>query len=355
MARLLKERKKSQGLPPGSLVYIGKYNKPVPIQFFLTNYTKDVIHNSVEDSLEDCVRAARDRSKTSWLDVQGLSDSKRIDDIGKQFGIDKLWLEDVLNTDHRPKMEELDDLLFMIVKSVHLNADYTIEYEQISIFKGDSFVISFQEQKQDIFNSVRDRLEKSVGKLRAAKADYLFYALIDCVVDNYFGVLESLGSRIDQYEKEIIKDVESFDPNVVIKTKNEIINLKRSTIPIRDAISKIIKSKQGDIQKDNFKYFQDILDNTYQIIDVIDGYREMLNGLMSSYQNNMNIKNNEVVKTLTIYASIFIPLTFVVGIYGMNFEHMPELKWQYGYHMIWAVMLILSGGMLIYFKRKKWF
>jgi magnesium transporter len=277
-------------------------------------------------------------------------------DVGEKFGIHALWLEDVLNTDHRPKVEELDNLMFMIMKipSISKAKGNRVNFEQISIFLGKTFVISFQEHATDTFLSIKERLHKALGNIRFSKEDYLFYALIDRVVDDYYDVVENLGARVEALDEELRENFKGFDANQIILLRNEFLYLRKAALPIRDALKSILASKESEIDPKNKRYFRDAYDHAIHIVDAIDGYRELLRGQVDSYQNGLNLRMTEVMKVLTIFASIFAPLTFIAGIYGMNFKNMPELEWEYGYYFSLGLMLAVGLSLLYYFKRKDW-
>ena len=357
MARFLKTRSKVLGLHPGSLVYIGEKGDKEKININLINYTKDSFFESHSATLEKCIENVKDESQITWIEFQGLSDKAVIEEIGNQFGIHRLWLEDVLNTDHRPKVEELDNMLFSIIKyvSTEQKAERTcIKVSQTSIFFGKSFVLSFHDTKADIFEPVKERLRKSIWKIRSLKADYLFYALIDLLIDQYYVTLEKMGNVFEDLEERVTSHINKLNPIDILSLKGEFLYLRKTAFPVKEALNKIIISNHPWIEKKNLRYFRDIQDHTIQIIEVIDYYNELTTSLMDFYQNTINRKMNEIMKVLTIFAAIFIPLTFIVGIYGMNFKFMPELNWKYGYLLVWALIFLVSGGMILLFKKRKW-
>ena len=357
MARFLKTRTKVLGLHPGSLIYIGEKGGKEKININLINYTKDSFFESHSATFEKCVESVKDKTQITWIEFQGLSDKKVIEEIGNQFGIHRLWLEDVLNTDHRPKVEELDNMLFSIIKYIYTERkDNTmlIRSAQTSIFFGEDFVLSFHDTKGDIFEPVKERLRKSIWKIRQRKADYLFYSLIDLLIDQYYVALEKMGDYFEELEERVTTNIGKLNPVDILSLKGEFLYLRKTAFPVKEALHKIIISNHPWIEKKNLRYFKDILDHTIQIIEVIEYYNELTTSLMDFYQNTINRKMNEIMKVLTIFAAIFIPLTFIVGIYGMNFKFIPELDWKYGYFMIWVLIFVVSGGMIILFKKKKW-
>jgi len=358
MARFLKTRTKVLGLHPGSLVYVGDSGDEKKVHINLINYTKDSFFESQSATLEKCIESAKDNSQITWIEFQGLSDKSIIEEIGNQFGIHRLWLEDVLNNDHRPKVEEMDNMLFSIIKYVSdekKNDKIYVRVSQTSIFFGSHFVLSFYGKKDDIFEPIKERLRKSIWKIRSAKADYLFYTLIDLLIDQYYIVLENMGDYFEALEEKVTSNINKLNPVDILSLKGEFLYLRKTAFPVKEALNKIIISNHPWIEVNNLRYFKDIQDHVTQIIEVIDYYNELTTSLMDFYQNTINRKMNEIMKVLTIFAAIFIPLTFIVGIYGMNFDFMPELKWKYGYLLVWGIIAMVSGGMILLFKKKNWF
>jgi len=327
------------------------------VQINLINYNKDSIEESTSSTLEKCVKNAKDPSTVTWIEFQGLKDKNVIEEIGNQFGIHRLWLEDVLNMDHRPKIEEMDNMLFAIIKLVNLNMEkgrLRLDVCQTSLFFGRGFVLSFNDTKDDFFAPVKERIRKSVWKIRTLQADYLFYALIDYLVDQYYLVLEPMEDYFDDLEDRVTANIDKVRPLDIIALKGEFLYLRKTIFPIKEALNKVISHKHPWIEEQNIRYFQDLQDHIAQIIEVADYYNELTTSLMDFYQNTVNSKMNEIMKVLTLFASLFIPLSFIVGIYGMNFKFMPELEWKYSYLFIWVIILLISGIMFIFFKRKKW-
>ena len=352
--RFLRTRKKSKGLPPGSIIAHPKTEHNVTIE--MINYTANEISQKVINSIDECLDDVKNTDTITWINIRGLSDGKIIQEIGETFGIHALWLEDVLNTDHRPKLEELDDIIFCIIKAVDYNKRIPkyVSFEQISLFLGNHFVISFQEHPEDVYKPVVNRLKKKKGRIRESRADYLFYALVDSIVDEYYIVLEGLGSEIEKLEETIF---ENFDGNIykeISRLRNELIYLRKSASPIRDVLNQCIKTEKPEVQNKTKKYFKDAYDHIVQCVDTIDSYSQMLDSARDAFSSMQSNKMNEVMKVLTIFAAIFIPLTFIAGIYGMNFEHMPELKWPWGYAFAWVLMISVGIGLALYFKIKKW-
>ncbi|MDE0150907.1 MAG: magnesium/cobalt transporter CorA [Bdellovibrionales bacterium] len=357
MARLLKTRTKVIGLHPGALVFVDESGDTETIQINLIDYNKDSIKESTSATLDECVKRAKDPSTVTWIEFQGLRDKNIIEEIGNQFGIHRLWLEDVLNMDHRPKIEEMDNMLLAIIKLANLELKKgrpRLKMSQTSLFFGKGFVLSFNDTKDDFFAPVKERIRQSVWKIRTLQADYLFYALIDFLIDQYYLVLEPMEDYFDQIEDQVTMNINKITPLDIMSLKGEFLYLRKTVFPIKEALNKVISHEHPWIEEQNIRYFQDVQDHIVQIVEVADYYNELTTSLMDFYQNTVNSKMNEVMKVLTLFASLFIPLTFIVGIYGMNFKFMPELEWKYSYPLIWVIILVISATMFLFFKRKKW-
>lgn len=290
----------------------------------------------------------------NWVNLDGLEDRAIIEKIGEHFALHSLLIEDI-TCDHQPKVEEFENYLFFTLKMLYRIEDNKIDYEQISFVLGRDYLLSFQEKEGDLFGPLRDRLRLDQGRVRKKKADYLLYRLIDIIVDNYYVVLDSIGQQIEDIEDDIYKDSSSVQFRKIQHLKKELIYLRKALFPLRDAMSKLIKDESGFIDSTNARFFSDIYNHVAHLIDSLDTYRDLTSGLMDIYINTLNTRMNEVMKVLTVISTIFIPLTFIVGVYGMNFDFMPELHWKLGYAGVWGVMLLVVIGMIRYFKYKKWF
>ena len=344
---------KEVGLPPGSLVHVGEKKIERPI-ITLVDYDIEHLETSHDISIEEA-RSAKETPTVSWINLSGIHDISLIEQFGKQFGIHNLALEDILNTQHRPKVEELDGYALIILKMIFFaDETQTIEAEQISFIVGPQCVITFQEREGDVFDGVRDRLQRSNGRIRQRGTDYLAYALIDSIVDSYFEILERVGDRLASLEEELVRNPEQSTLSLVHHYKRELLKLRKSIWPLREVINELYKEEPAFIDEGTRVFLRDLYDHTIQIVDTIEIFRDTVTGLQDLYMSAVGNRMNEIMKVLTIMASIFIPLTFVAGIYGMNFEYIPELKWRWGYFGVWGVMIACVMGMLVYFKRKKW-
>lgn len=351
--RNIRKHSAKAGLPPGALVLVGD-QKEERVTIELIDYSEDVASETevidvgfLEESLHT--------STVSWVNINGIHNTEAIDAIGKVYGIHNLVLEDILNTDHRPKVEPFEDYVFFTMKMMWYNEEDELEREQISIVFGKPYVLCFQERKGDIFDPIRERIRTNSGLIRKKGSDYLVYRLIDTVVDNYFIIIERIEERVEDLEELITADTDDDHTRTIQHLKREIITLKRALLPLREAVSGLEKGVSDLVHSDNEKYFRDVYDHLIQIADNLETNREVLSGLMDMQMANMSNRMNQVMKVLTVIATIFIPLTFIAGIYGMNFDNMPELHFKYGYHTVWAVMLVVFVLMLVFFRRKKWF
>jgi magnesium transporter len=353
MLQLFKKSSQKAGLPPGSPVHVGERKaeevKITLIDYDQTNYEEREIE-TIEESLP-----FKETPTVTWINIDGLHEVNIIEKIGGHFGLHPLVQEDIVHTGQRPKFENLDEHIFVILKMFHYREDVDeVEAEQVSIILGSNFVISFQEQEGDTFNFVRDRLRKSKGRIRRMGPDYLAYALIDSIVDNYFSLLERYGEKIEVLEEELTANPSIETLNTIHHFKKEIMLLRRSVWPLREVIGGLQREESSLIGDAIMVFIRDLYDHTIQVIDSIDTLQEILSGLQDLYLSSVSNKMNEVMKVLTIFASIFIPLTFMAGIYGMNFEFMPELKVRWAYPALWVAMITVALGLLTFFRRRKW-
>ncbi|MDP3353040.1 MAG: magnesium/cobalt transporter CorA [Flavobacteriaceae bacterium] len=345
---------KKSGLPPGTLIHIGK-KRANQVQMSVIDYTESSYNESECKKIDDCF-SYRDTTTTSWINIDGIHNTEIIEALGNHYGHHPLLMEDILNTLSRPKLEEYDDYLFLNLKMLGISKDQkSIISEQVSLILGKNYVISFQEQPGDVFDSIRIRIRESKGNIRKRKADYLFYRIIDTVVDNYFFIVEHLSERIENLEDLVLKSQTTDLLHQIQDLKTQLIQIRKAISPLREAVSLLQKDEVKFIHKNTNQYFRDVYQNLIQVSESIDIYREMTKNLMDLYQSGINNRMNQVMQVLTVIATIFIPLTFIVGIYGMNFDNIPELHWKYGYFFTWGIMISVVLFMLKYFKRKKWF
>lgn len=353
MPRFIKRTSKKAGLPPGTLVHIGE-RKTERVRITLIDYDETQFKQEEVATVEECF-PFKDKPTVTWINIDGLHDVQVIEKIGQHFDLHPLLLEDILNTEQRPKMEDFGDYIFLVVKMLYYD-DQTerVEAEQVSLILGSSWVISFQERPGDVFNAVRERIQKGKGRIRKMGADYLAYSLLDAIVDNYFIIMEKFGDRIEDTETELAISPTRQTLQAIRTIKREMIFLRKSVWPLRELVSSLERGESPLIHESIGVYLRDVYDHTIQVIDTVESFRDMISGMLDIYLSSISNRMNEVMKVLTIFAAIFIPLTFVVGIYGMNFEYIPELRWHWGYFGILAIMASIAGVMLFYFKRKRW-
>ncbi|MCO6500531.1 MAG: magnesium/cobalt transporter CorA [Vicingus serpentipes] len=344
---------KKAGLPPGTLIHVGK-KKSEHSKITIYHYNEKTF-SELEFNEAEKIKTPNDNSLVTWLNLDGIHKIELIEAIGKQYNLHALSLEDVLNTNHRPKAEFYQKYVLFTLKmlGIHRSGNKLV-LEQVSFILGQDYLISFQEQEGDVFDGVRDRIKLSKGKIREKKADYLLYALIDSVIDNYYIIIEHFSDTIEKLEEQVLENPDENTLTEIQHIKRQFITLRRSVYPLREAISSLLKDDSDLIEEDNQKYLRDLYDHTIHIIESIESQRDVISGLKDLYISELSNRMNNTMKVLTIIATIFIPLTFIAGIYGMNFEFMPELKWKWSYPIVWIIMVIISIGMLIYFKRRKW-
>ncbi len=345
------KRSKKAGLLPGSLIHVGhtytEKSKITLIRYNETSYSeKEISSPAMLDAPKD---------EITWITVDGLQDTELMEELGNIFKLHPLVLEDILNTNQRPKMEDYGDYLYVVLNNFTGADEVDLTSEQISIVLGRNFVLSFREKESAIFQPIRERLSCNKGRIRKAGADYLVHAIIDNIVDNYFIVLEALEEKIEFLEDDLVKRTTPVTLQAINKLKRELILLRKSLWPLREAISTLERLDSQLIGGSTGIYFKDIYDHVIAVIDSVETYRDMLSNMLDIYLSAVSNKLNEVMKVLTIIATLFMPLTFLAGIYGMNFKHMPELEWRWGYFIVLGIMLSVAMFMIFYFKRKKWF
>jgi magnesium transporter len=353
MPRFIKRTSEKTGLPPGALVHIGE-KRQEHTRITVMDYEGDRFVEQTPEDVES-VFPLRDAPSISWVNIDGVHDMAVIEKLGQHFLIHPLTLEDTVNTAQRPKFEEFDDYLYVVLKMLIYDDNAgRVRAEQVSLVLGHSFLISFQEAEGDVFDAVRERIRRGRGRIRRGGSDYLAYALIDCIVDHYFVALEHLGEKVEALEAQL--DVADGDNplNAIFRLKQDMIYLRKQLWPLRETLSRFHKTENPLVQEKNRVFFADVYDHLLQGIEVIESLRDVLSGLQDLYLSMTGQRMNEIMKVLTIIATIFIPITFVAGIYGMNFEIMPELKWRGGYFMVWGIFIVIAAVMLFYFKRRKW-
>ncbi|MCF8295909.1 MAG: magnesium/cobalt transporter CorA [Saprospiraceae bacterium] len=353
MTESSKNISKKTGLPPGALVHIGS-RKTDKVKISIIDYNANNYSESIVEKTEDCY-SFKDSDSVSWINIDGLHDIDSIDSLGQHFNLHRLLLEDVLNTNHRPKLEEFDNCLFVSLKMLGISKDgKSVVYEQISLVLGKNWLITFQEIEGDIFESLRQRLREKKGNIREKGADYLFYRIIDTIVDNYFIVTEHISEVIEGLEEKAINNPDDKLMQDIQQLKKQLINLRKAVNPLREIVASLEKDSSSLIHKGTVRYLRDVYEHIIHVNESIETERDMLGSIMDLYQTGVSNRMNKVMQVLTIIATIFIPMTFIAGVYGMNFDFMPELHWKYGYLGAWGIMLAVLAAMLAFFKRKRW-
>ncbi len=344
---------KKAGLPPGSLIYIGK-QKQGKTKITLTDYDKH------QFTIEECQHISdtfsyKNKHSVSWINIDGLHDTDMIFQIGNHFELHPLVLEDILNTKHRPKVEDFGHYLFLSVKMLSIHpTKKSITIEQVSFVLGKHWLITFQERQGDTFDIIRKRLADNTGKMRQLKEDYLFYRLLDTIVDHYFFIIEYFSEATEKLEEKILSYPDDKTLYDIQLLKKNLVQFRKSVVPLRELITSVQKDAPHFITENTNRYLHDVYEHIIHINESIEIQKDLLSSLMDLYMTGISNKMNQVMQVLTIIATIFIPLSFIAGVYGMNFDHMPELHWKYGYHAVWILMLGILITMLVYFKRKKW-
>ena len=353
MTTYTKKSPRKAGLPPGTLVHIGE-KEVEKTRITVMDYDEQTFQEKEVAAVEECFEF-KETSTVTWINVEGLHDVGIIEKLGNRFGLHPLIQEDILNTAERPKMEDYGDHIFLLLKVFVLgNRNHDEKIQQVSLVLGSNFVISFQEKESGVFDPVRDRIRKDKGRLRKLGPDYLAYALIDSIVDGYFGFLEKLSEEIEVLEDELVTDPKREILQKIHSLKREMIYIRKSVWPLREVVNGLERLETPLIKGTTDVYLRDVYDHTIQVIDSVETLRDVLSGMLETYLSSVSNRMNEVMKVLTIIATIFIPLTFIAGVYGMNFKFMPELEWRGGYFVIIGIMVAVAVVMLIFIRKKKW-
>jgi magnesium transporter len=353
LPRLLNKMSSKAGAAPGTLVHIGE-QRIEKVHITLVLYGPDTIEEHQVDTLDEAI-ALCDGSGFAWLNIDGIHDIDLIGGLGHHFDIHPLTQEDILNTAHRPKFEEFEHYAYIVLKMLRYDSAHRkVLTEQVSLLLTGKTLISLQESQGDVFDPVRARLHKGRGRIRKAGSDYLAYALIDAIVDHYFAILEQIGIQIEEIEEDALTDPTPEVLQRIHQMKREVLYLRKQVWPLREVVGVMAKEEPALIQDDTMIFLRDVHDHTIQIMETIESQRDILSGLLDIYMTGISNKMNEVMKVLTIMATIFIPITFIAGVYGMNFKYMPELEWPWGYGLVWGAMVAVVITMVLYFKNKKW-
>lgn len=357
MARLVKNRSIQRSLPPGGFNF-----ETLPSSAAITGhyikYNNDVLIEENFDATKLKSIETWDKNFKHWFHIEGFGQEEFLKLMRDTFNIPLFQMADVLNIDHHPKIEDLDDLLFFLLKSVDLNGGANQErlaFNHLGIFLGDHFVLTFSEKPVKVFDFVKERLRNKKGKIRERNEDFLFYSLIDAIVDHYFYVVEILGNEVEELEKIVFsEEVHKKMLPQLNRLKMEFLFLRKLTTPVDESVQ-LMNTLMPKLFDENIEdYLKDLQDHSKQLVSVIQGYYTMLNDVLQIYTANINLQTNRIITFLTLFTSIFIPLTFIVGVYGMNFKHMPELEWHFGYPLVWIINILIASGLIIFFRLKKW-
>jgi len=353
VSRLIKKISANAGMPPGSLIHIGdKRIEDTVITMMKYNLTE-----FEEKQIKDIsgFPSVDDSSSIIWINIDGIDDIEFIEDVGRHFNLNHLLLESILNTEQRPRFEDYEDYIFVLLKMFYYDdKKRQIVSEHVGLVFGDNFLLSFQERNQDVFDTIRNRIRKDIGRIRKSRADYLTYTLIDAIVDNYFIVIEKIDDHLEGIEENLLSSPDTEVTQKIHNLKREMLFLRKSAWPLREVVGAFERSDSKLVHRTTGIYLRDLYDHVIQVIEYIEIFQDMLSGLLDLYLSSVSNRMNEVMKVLTVISTIFIPLTFIAGVYGMNFTYMPELQQKMGYPIVLTVMIIIAIGMLIHFKKKKW-
>jgi magnesium transporter len=353
VGRFVRRQVKRSGSAPGTLVHTGE-QKMEKIRVRFLDYDAEALQEREVTSLRE-VWPLRDSPTVSWINVDGLHDLDLVQEVGEHFGLHPLVLEDLVHVGQRPKEEEYEGYVYVVLPMLSWNRDQgSLDDEQLSLILGPNWVMTFQERVGDVFEPVRERLRSAKGRIRTRGVDYLAYALIDAVVDRYYEVLEGVGDATEVLELQVLDDPTTDSMARLHHLKRELVALRRSVWPVRDVINGLLRAETPLIQAETRVFFRDVYDHSVQVIESVEALRDVVSGAIDLYLSNVSNRTNEVMKVLTIMASIFIPLTFMAGIYGMNFEYMPELAVRWAYPALWAAMILVAGGLVVFFRRRGW-
>lgn len=352
MPRLVRQASEKAGLPPGSLVYVGEQEMET-VKITVLDYDEEGVRERPVERVEEAF-PFREEPTVTWINVDGLHRSDILEKLGDHYGLHPLVLEDLMNTGQRSKLEDYDDYVFVVLRMLTVTSEGKLDDEQVSLILGPNYVMSFQEREGDVFDLVRERIRGGKGRIRRMGPDYLLYALVDVIVDHYFGILEVIGDRVEDLQEELVTDPTQDTLRRIHGLKRTLIELRRSVWPLRESVSRLQRGESDLVDKGTQVYLRDVYDHTVQVMDTVESQRDMVSGMLDIYLSSVSNRMNEVMKLLTVIATIFIPLTFIAGVYGMNFANMPELNVPWAYFVALGVMGVLGVIMGLYFWRKGW-
>lgn len=353
MARFYEYIAKKSGLPPGTLVHIGK-KMAGETRITVSAYGKDTVEEREARDIAE-VLPIKDESFVTWINIDGLHDTALMETLGNHFGFHPLFLEDILNTGTRPKIEDFESYMFLILKMLAETGNGArIESEQVSMIFGENYVITFQERTSDVFDRIRLSIRDAKARVRKERADYLAYLLVDAIVDDHFNALESMGERIEDIEEVLLTRPGEDTIRSIHRIKNEMLFLRKSVFPMREVVNYLERGESELIHPGTRIHFKDVYDHTVQIMDTFDTYRDIVSNMLDIYLSSLSNRMNQIMMLLTVFASIFIPLTFLAGVYGMNFDYLPGRDWRWSFHAFWAFSFLIGASLLFIFRKKKW-
>ncbi len=353
--KLVKKRHRKIGAAPGTLIHLGE-QKLAQARLSVMEFSPERLRERhlTPSEVEHCCEV-RPAGQVCWVNLDGLHQIDCLESLGRCFGLHPLVMEDILNTEHRPKLEVFADHLFIVVKMLQFDdASNEIRTEQVSLILGGDYILTFQERVGDVFDGVRERIRNGKGRVRDHGADYLAYILLDALVDNYFVILEKLGDQLEELEEQLLQAPTPATMQKIHHFKREMILLRKAIWPLREVIAGLQRQEGALISDATGTFLRDLYDHSIQILDTVETLRDILSGLLDLYLSSLSNRMNEIMKVLTLIATIFIPLTFIAGVYGMNFDYMPELRWKYGYFVVLGLLLACGLALLWFFKRKRW-
>ena len=342
------------GMPPGSLIHIGEM-RDFHARISLVDYNTESFEARTLDSVAELLPYRNNKDTVTWVNIEGIHDVDVIESLGQSFGIHPLVLEDIMNTHQRPKVEEYEDALYIVIKRPLFDREnLAVDYEQISMLVLDGIVFTFREYIDGLFEPVVRRLRESKGRFRSFGYDYLAYALLDVVVDQFFLFQDAMDLVFEELEDELMTEPTPETLKTIQRIKRQMIFLRRGVSPLREMLGELLRSETPLIQERTKIYLRDVYDHAIRVTEAMESYRDLIAGMLDIYLSSVSNKLNETMKVLTVFSTIFIPLTFITGIYGMNFDFMPELKWKWAYPSLWLTFFVVAGGLLVYFRRKRW-
>lgn len=352
MRRFFQRKAHKAGMPPGSVVYVGE-EPTEPVRITVIDFGPDHYEEREVEDLSE-VDVYRDTDSVTWINVDGVHETEIVEEVGARYGLHPLLMEDVASTGQRPKTEEYEGHLFMILQMLVPEEGGMVRDEQASFVLGPGWIVSFQERRGDVFDDLRNRLRSGKSRARTSGPDYLAYRLLDAVVDQYFVVLERMGDQLEDLEERVIEEPDQEALEAVHELKGELLFVRRAAWPVREMVNALQRAETELVSEETDPYLRDVYDHAVQVIDTTETYRDLVAGLIDLYMSGVSNRMNEVMKVLTLIATIFIPVTFVAGVYGMNFEWMPELQWRWAYPAVLVLMAAMAGAMVYYFRRRDW-